>query len=91
MPVSRKRLRAILLAGNGLLTLHMPSRVFADTAAGYRSTKIPSNLPRGDGVFIRVEVSAIGAADPSWAVPANLYFRKTGNTWRLVGFERIME
>ena len=67
------------------------SNVFADTASGTTTIEAPSNLPRGTGVFMRVEVSAIGAANSSWAVPVNLYFQKTGNTWRLVGFERMME
>ena len=46
-------------------------------------------LPSGPNVFIRVELSAIGAANDSWNNPVYAYFRHVDGGWRLVGFERL--
>lgn len=57
-----------------------------------RTTKIAApDLPHGDGVFIKVQVSAINAGYPSWHTPVDAYFRRTPAGWTLVGFERMPE
>jgi hypothetical protein len=40
--------------------------------------------------FVMVEIAAVDPEHPSWASPVRSYFRRgTGNTWSLVGFERL--
>ncbi len=51
--------------------------------------KPDTTLPGGRGVFVRADISASGAAHPSWAKPVRAYFRRTADTWKLVGFERM--
>jgi hypothetical protein len=51
----------------------------------------PSRLPRAEGAFVKVELSAVGAARHSWEAPVDAYFRLAADGWQLVGFERIPE
>jgi hypothetical protein len=51
--------------------------------------KASASLPAGAGSFIRVDIAAIDAARPSWAIPVHAYFRRLGTEWKLVGFERL--
>jgi hypothetical protein len=51
----------------------------------------PSDLPKADGTFIKVSVSAVESAHPAWAKPVDVYFRRAGGAWRLVGVERLPE
>jgi hypothetical protein len=39
--------------------------------------------------FVKVEIAATGAPDASWETPVDVYFRRSGTLWRLVGFERL--
>ena len=49
----------------------------------------PSDLPRGDGTFLKVSVSAIEPPHEPWSKPVDVYFRRTGGAWKLVGVERL--
>jgi hypothetical protein len=49
----------------------------------------PSDLPRGDGVFVRASVSAVDPPHAAWTKPVDVYFRRTGATWTLVGVDRM--
>jgi hypothetical protein len=51
----------------------------------------PSDLPRGDGTFVKVSVSAVEAPHGAWAKPVDVYFRRTTGAWKLVGVERLPE
>jgi len=51
----------------------------------------PANLPAQDGVFIKVQLSAINSEFESWDKPVDAYFRLRGEQWHLVGFERMPE
>jgi hypothetical protein len=64
----------------------------------------PADLPSQDGVFIKVQLSAVRSGGPSavrsggpsgppesWEKPVDAYFRLRGGQWRLVGFERMPE
>jgi hypothetical protein len=51
----------------------------------------PSDLPRGDGTFIKVSITALEPPHPAWAKPVDVYFRRTGGGWKLVGVERLPE
>ena len=48
-----------------------------------------TGLPADPNVFIKVELSAFGAANDSWSIPVHAYFRHVDGGWRLVGFERL--
>jgi hypothetical protein len=61
------------------------------TEAAAPRLEIPAGLPRGPGVFIKVELSATGGAPPAWLTPAHATFRQRDGEWRLVGFERSPE
>ena len=61
----------------------------AETSARGTVLRVPAGLPRTDGEFIKVELSAIDAPFKSWETPVNAYFRLRGGCWRLVGFERM--
>ena len=43
----------------------------------------------GRGVFVRADISAVGGTQPSWVAPVRAYFRRSADTWKLVGFERL--
>jgi hypothetical protein len=49
----------------------------------------PPGLPREDGVFIKVSVSAVDPPHAPWQEPVDVYFRRTGGSWTLVGLERL--
>ena len=49
----------------------------------------PAALPRSEGAFVKVEVSAVGSANAKWAEPVTAYFRFGQGAWTLVGFERV--
>jgi hypothetical protein len=61
----------------------------AETSGPTTLLQAPDNLPATDRSFIKVELSAVGGADPSWAVPVDAYFQRRHGAWRLVGFERL--
>ena len=48
----------------------------------------PSGLPGGDGSFVKVSVHAVEPLYPPWSTPVDVYFRRAGGAWRLVGVER---
>jgi hypothetical protein len=48
-----------------------------------------TTLPGGRGVFVRVDISAVQPASPSWSAPVQAYFRRGAAGWRLVGFDRM--
>jgi hypothetical protein len=49
----------------------------------------PSGLPTTDGAYVKAEISADAPTNPSWKKPATAYFRRTADSWKLVGFERM--
>ncbi len=51
----------------------------------------PADLPTADGGYIKVAVSAIDSPNPAWAKPVDVYFRRTGGSWKLVGIDRLPE
>ena len=61
----------------------------ADTTSGTTMMTAP-NLPSAAGVFIKVELRAVGGSYESWNKPVQAYFRHVDGAWRLVGFERLM-
>ena len=68
-------------------TTHSSSRI-GETAGRSTRLEAPAGLPRRPGVFVKVELSSVGAQQRSWETPVNAYFRHDAAGWRLVGFER---
>ena len=58
-----------------------------ETTAEGPELSAPSGLPSSDGAYVRVDVSAAGGPD-AWAQPVQLYFRRDGGAWTLVGLYR---
>ena len=67
------------------------AELIGETAAPTSQLEAPERLPRGEGAFVKVELSAIGSAHAAWEKPASAYFRLARNGWKLVGFERTAE
>ena len=65
------------------------SKQIAETSASSTRMALPSGLPATPGSFIRVAIEATGGAHPSWSAPVHAYFRRSGEGWSLVGFERL--
>ena len=61
------------------------------TTSETERVQAPSDLPRADGTYIKIAVSAVEPPHASWAKPVDVYFRRAGNAWRLVGVERLPE
>ena len=49
----------------------------------------PGDLPQGDGAFVKISVRAVEPPHAPWSTPVDVYFRRTGGAWRLVGVERM--
>ena len=62
-----------------------------ETSSLSASVPAPAGLPRIEGSFLKVSMSATGAAHASWETPVDAYFRLIDGQWRLIGFERMAE
>jgi hypothetical protein len=51
----------------------------------------PGGVPAATGSFVEIAISAETADHPAWQQPVHAYFRRTGDGWKLVGFERLPE
>jgi hypothetical protein len=65
--------------------------LIGETSAPTSQLQAPAGLPRSEGAFVKVEVSALGSVHAAWAEPASAYFRFSQGSWKLVGFERTDE
>ena len=61
----------------------------APTSGQSGRLEAPSDLPEADGTFIKVSVNAVEPEHPAWAKPVDVYFRRAGGAWKLVGVERL--
>ena len=43
----------------------------------------------GPGAYLKVQVAAVKPAPAAWAVPVDVYFRRTTAGWSLVGLDRL--
>jgi hypothetical protein len=48
----------------------------------------PAPLPREAGAFLKVSIRASRPVHSPWAVPVDVYFRRTSERWDVVGVER---
>jgi hypothetical protein len=51
----------------------------------------PAGLPSETDAFIQVDISADGAPQKEWAEPVHVWFKRTADGWKLVGFERLAQ
>jgi hypothetical protein len=58
------------------------------TTASQERLQASSDLPRGDGSVVKVSVHALEPAHAPWSTPVDVYFRRAGGAWKLVGVER---
>ena len=59
------------------------------TPSGQERIQGPGDLPRTEGSYLKVSVSAMEPLNPAWARPVDAYFKRTGNAWKLVGIDRV--
>ena len=64
-------------------------RHITDTESTGERMTMPPGVPTEAGAYIRIDLSATGGAHPSWSSPVHAYFKRLGNRWKLVGFERM--
>ena len=67
------------------------TRRIGETSSPTTVLEAPATLPKEDGIYVKVALSAIGGPNPAWEVPVDAYFRRCDGEWRLIGFERIPE
>ena len=65
--------------------------LIGETSAATPQFQAPVGLPRNEGAFVKVDVSAVGTGYAAWAKPVSAYFRLGRGGWSLVGFERTAE
>ena len=51
----------------------------------------PAELPREANSYVRVSIRALEPPHAPWATPVDVYFRRAGNAWQLVGVERLVK
>jgi hypothetical protein len=65
------------------------TRHIGETTGRTTELAAPAALPREEGVYVKVAVSASGGPNPAWEAPVDAYFRRCDGAWRLIGFERL--
>ncbi|HEX2344607.1 MAG TPA: hypothetical protein VHI98_29325 [Vicinamibacterales bacterium] len=60
-----------------------------ETAAPNERIPGPSGLPTGDGTFVKISISGVDPSHSSWAQPVDVYFKRAGGDWTLVGLDRL--
>ena len=60
----------------------------APVTAQAASFAAPSGLPASDGAYVKVALTAPDSKHPAWSHPVDVYFRRQGGGWTLVGVER---
>ncbi|HEX5474411.1 MAG TPA: hypothetical protein VFX12_07105 [Vicinamibacterales bacterium] len=64
------------------------TRRIGETTGGLRM-QAPSGVPAAAGAYVQLEISAPQAPQKTWSVPVHAWFHRTGDGWKLVGFERL--
>jgi len=59
------------------------------TATMDRRTTAPAPLPQTVDAIVKVQIAAVRPVESSWTVPVEVYFRRRGGGWTLVGVERL--
>jgi hypothetical protein len=70
------------------------TRVIGETTSKTASLEAPAGvpgLPAADGAYLKVSLTAPDSHHPAWSHPVDLYFRRAGGAWTLVGVERLAD
>jgi hypothetical protein len=67
------------------------TQLLGEVSAPTSQLEAPRELPRAEGAFVKVAVSAFGSSYAAWEKPVEAYFRLDRGGWKLVGFERSLE
>jgi hypothetical protein len=59
------------------------------TTATDTRMKAPADLPRDANSYVKVSIHAVEPPHAPWAKPVDVYFRRAGTAWQLVGVERL--
>ena len=59
------------------------------TTATEGRVQAPSGVPSGAGSFVKVSIRALEAPHAPWTQPVDVFFRRDGGGWTLVGVERL--
>jgi hypothetical protein len=68
------------------------TRVIGATTSPTASLQTPAGvpgLPAAHGAYLKVALTAPDSKHPSWSQPVDVYFRRSGKDWTLVGVERL--
>ena len=71
-------------------TSHDSQPIGTATTSANERMQGPADLPRADGAYIRVSISAVESPLAAWTRPVEVYFRRAGGRWQLVGIERTL-
>jgi len=66
-------------------------QIGSPTTASQERLEAPADLPRDANSYVKVSVRAVEPPHAPWATPVDVYFRRAGNAWRLVGVERVVK
>ena len=69
-----------------------PTRVstpIGETSSTTTRIQAPANLPSQAGDYLRLEIRAEHAQHSSWNRPIDVYFKRAGAAWKLVGLFRL--
>jgi hypothetical protein len=66
-------------------------QIGSPTSATDGRLKAPADLPREAGSYVKISIHAVEPPHAPWTKPVDVYFRRAGNAWQLVGVERLGE
>ena len=66
-------------------------QIGSPTTATDGRLKPPADLPRDANSYLKVSIHAVEPPHAPWAKPVDVYFRRAGNAWQLVGVERLVK
>jgi hypothetical protein len=60
-----------------------------DAVAGQLRSHVPPGAPTAPGSFLKVQLTAKDSSLAPWTIPVDVYFRRGGSGWTLIGVERL--
>jgi hypothetical protein len=64
-------------------------QIGSPTTSQEERLRAPGDLPSGGNAYIKVSVRAVDAPHVAWTKPVDVYFRRAGSSWQLVGVDRL--
>jgi hypothetical protein len=66
-------------------------QIGSPTTSTQERLQAPADLPRDANSYVKVSVRAVEPPHAPWATPVDVYFRRAGSAWQLVGVERVVK